>query len=80
MFPRSNSEAAVKHQVQLVGLSALMTTLNAMADTIALLKENVSKVMVGGPLTEGYAKQIGADYYGKDAKESVDIAKQVFGQ
>lgn len=81
--PEAILEAAVKHQVQLVGLSALMTTtLNAMADTIALLKEKTScKVMVGGAvLTEGYAKQIGADYYGKDAKESVDIAKQVFGQ
>ena len=30
-------------------------------------------------LTADYAAQIGADYYAKDAKESVDIAKQVVG-
>ena len=34
--------------------------------------------MVGGAvLTEDYARQIGADYYARDAKEAVDIAKEV---
>ena len=36
--------------------------------------------MVGGAvLTEEYAAQIGADYYAKDAKQSVDIARKVLG-
>ena len=36
--------------------------------------------MVGGAvLTPDYALKIGADYYAKDAKESVDIAKKVLG-
>ena len=38
------------------------------------------KVMVGGAvLTPEYAKEIHADFYSKDAKESVDIAKRVLG-
>ena len=73
---------AVEQNVHLIGLSALMTTtLGSMEKTIALLREhNVDcKVMVGGAvLTPEYAKQIGADYYAKDAKESCDIAKRVF--
>jgi 5-methyltetrahydrofolate--homocysteine methyltransferase len=36
--------------------------------------------MVGGAVvTPDYAEQIGADFYSKDAKQSVDIARQVFG-
>ena len=73
---------AIEQNVHLVGLSALMTTtLASMEKTIALLRENNvdCKIMVGGAvLTPEYAKQIGADYYAKDAKESCDIAKRVF--
>ncbi len=76
-------EAAVKHQVKLVGLSALMTTtLGAMADTITLLNKEYPgcKTVVGGAvLTASYAEQIHADYYGKDAKQTVDIACEVYG-
>lgn len=75
--------AAIEHKVKLVGLSALMTTtLVSMKETIELLREhNVDcEVVVGGAvLTESYAKEIGADYYAKDAKETVDIAKKVYG-
>ena len=36
--------------------------------------------MVGGAvLTPGYARDIGADYYCKDAKASADLAKQLLG-
>ena len=39
------------------------------------------KIMVGGAvLTPEYEKEIHADFYSKDAKESVDIAKKVLGQ
>ena len=55
----------------ILGLSALMTTtLSAMADTVAAVKEKYpdTKIIVGGAvLTEAYAKSIGADYYAKDA-------------
>lgn len=76
--------AAVEHKVKLVGLSALMTTtLKSMEETIALLRANNvdCKIVVGGAvLTADYAEKIGADFYAKDAKETVDIAKKVYGE
>ena len=76
------ADAAVKYGVRLVGLSALMTTtLKSMENTIKLLRErNINcKVVVGGAvLTPEYAEKIGADFYAKDAKETVDIAKRVY--
>ena len=75
-------ETAKKEGVKLVGLSALMTTtVISMKDTIeALRKEGVScKVFVGGAvLNQEYADMIGADYYAKDAQESVKIAQEFF--
>ena len=77
-------DAAIRHKADIVGLSALMTTtLKSMEKTIALLHENhvPVKIMVGGAvLTPEYAEKIGADYYSKDAKESVDIARRILGQ
>lgn len=76
-------DCAIENDVHLVGLSALMTTtLVSMENTVKLLRENNvdCKIMVGGAVvTPEYARQIGADYYSKDAKQSVDIAKEVFG-
>ncbi len=76
-------DTAIRENVSLVGLSALMTTtLESMKNTIAALRESghVCKIMVGGAvLTPEYAMEIGADYYAKDAKQSADIAKEVFG-
>lgn len=76
-------DAAIKYDVRLVGLSALMTTtLKSMETTIALLRENNvnCRIVVGGAvLTPEYAEKIGADFYAKDAKETVDIAKKVYG-
>ncbi len=75
-------KATIENDVKLVGLSALMTTtLKSMEETIALLRKSCDcKVMVGGAvLTPEYAEKIGADYYSRDAKESVDIAKKVLG-
>ena len=81
--PAAVVEAAKKHSAPLVGLSALMTTtLGSMEDTIRLLRaEQVPcQVVVGGAvLTPDYAKKIGADFYARDAKESVDVARQVIG-
>lgn len=74
---------AKEKDISLVGLSALMTTtVKSMEDTISLIREeNINtEVMVGGAvLTEDYSKVIGADYYAKDAMESVRIAKNHFG-
>jgi len=67
--------------VQLVGMSALLTTtMPGMEKTIKALKEaGVSaKVMIGGaPVTQGYADKIGADGYAADAASAVDMAKSL---
>jgi len=76
-------DAVKEHHAKLVGLSALMTTtLVSMEKTIGLIHSNNldCKIMVGGAvLTPDYAIKIGADFYAKDAKESVDIAKRILG-
>lgn len=75
-------ETAIKENVYLIGLSALMTTtLSSMEATIQALHDahHPCKIMVGGAVvSEEYAKKIHADYYAKDAKQSADIAKEVF--
>ena len=73
----------VKEQgIRLVGLSALMTTtVKAMEETVRLVHEEVpdAAVFVGGAvLTPEYARQIGADFYGKDAAEAARIAERFF--
>ena len=75
--------AVQENNVKLVGLSALMTTtVPAMEKTIQLLHENTdAKVVVGGAvLTQSYADMIHADWYGKDAMETVRIAQTFFGK
>lgn len=74
-------ETAIKENVTLVGLSALMTTtVKNMELTIKELKKHhpSCKVMVGGAvLNQEYADMIGADFYAKDARDSVRIADTV---
>ena len=66
-----------------MGLRALMTpTLPSMEATIKALHERLPgcKVFVGGAvLTTDYAGKIGADFYARDAKQSVDIAREILG-
>ena len=60
----------------------MTTTLPAMEETIRQLKALPAPptVFVGGAVvTPEYAKRMGADYYAKDAKASVEIAKEVLG-
>lgn len=82
--PQLIVDTAIEHKVKLVGLSALMTTtLGSMAETIRLINEQYPecKTVVGGAvLTASYAEQIHADFYAKDAKQSVDVAAKVYGK
>ncbi len=76
-------EAVIGNDAKLVGLSALMTTtVPAMERTIELLHKNTdAKVIVGGAvLTDTYAKMINADFYAKDATQTVKIAKNFFAK
>ena len=81
--PQAVLDTVRERDIKLVGLSALMTTtVTSMEETIRLLHAEVPdvKIIVGGAvLTPEYAKQIGADYYAKDAAESARIAEEVFG-
>ena len=79
--PEAVLNAVNEYNVGLVGLSALMTTtVSSMEETIKLLKSNTNvKVMVGGAvLTQDYADEINADFYGKDAMATVRYAQKHF--
>ncbi|HHW07491.1 MAG TPA: cobalamin-binding protein [Clostridia bacterium] len=83
--PESFVAAIEKHQPQIVGMSSLITsTLHWVEETIkaiqnAGLRDSV-KIMVGGaPVTEDWAKQIGADAFGRDATAAVEAARQLLG-
>ncbi len=81
--PETVLEKVRDEDIRLVGLSALMTTtLPAMAETVRLLKTlpDPPVIFVGGAVvTPEYAAEAGADYYAKDARESVEITKKVLG-
>jgi 5-methyltetrahydrofolate--homocysteine methyltransferase len=80
--PDKFAAAAKEHNAQVVGLSALLTTtMPAMKTTIEGLKKaglNTVKVIIGGaPITQEFAKEIGADGYAPDAASAVDVARQL---
>ena len=81
--PETILKAVQEQDIRLVGLSALMTTtLPAMEETIRLLQtlpEPPITFVGGAVVTPEYARQMGADYYAKDARQSVEIARKVFG-
>ena len=80
--PERIVETVVEKNISLVGLSALMTTtVVSMEETIRQLREKAPwcRVMVGGAvLNQEYADMIGADFYGKDAMQSVHYAQELF--
>ena len=79
--PEKIVEAVQREQANFVALSALLTTtmvnMKAVIEALAAagLRDKV-KVLVGGaPVTEAWAKSIGADGYGKDAPAAVELAR-----
>ena len=79
--PAKFVEEAKSRNVQLVGMSALLTTtMPGMEKTIKALQEAgvKAKIMVGGaPVTQGFAEKIGAQGYAPDAASAVDTAKSL---
>ncbi len=73
-------------KADIVAASALLsTTMFRQRDLILALKEagirDKVKVMVGGaPVTKAWAEEIGADGYGADAVEAVEVAKGLVGR
>ena len=78
-------QAVKQHQPRLVGMSALLTTtMPSMVNTIkaleeAGLREHVRVMVGGGPLTEDFARSIGADGYSPDAASAVRLARSLVG-
>jgi corrinoid protein of di/trimethylamine methyltransferase len=76
-------EKAKEVQAELICMSTLMTTtMDGMATVIEMLKEegirDSFKVMVGGgPISQGFARKIGADGYADNATNAVDLAKKL---
>lgn len=75
-------EAAKSLNIKMVGLSALMTTTVAnMEKTIKALKDAGLDCVIavgGAVLTAEYAEKIGADFYCKDAMDTVRAANRIF--
>lgn len=78
-------QAVREHKPDVLGMSALLTTtMIHMPEVIEALKaaglREIVKVIVGGaPITQEYAKKIGADGYAPDAASAVQIVKQLLG-
>ena len=78
--PEKFVEAVKESGAQVIAISALLTTTMAnMPITIKAFEEaglrNAVKIMVGGaPVTEEYAKKIGADGYAPDASQAAKVA------
>ena len=78
-------DAVVEHEAEVLGMSALLTTtMPNMGRAIDAFEENglrdIVKIMVGGaPLTQEFADDFGADGYGKDAMDCVELAKRLVG-
>jgi 5-methyltetrahydrofolate--homocysteine methyltransferase len=78
-------EAAREHRADIIGMSALMTTtMDRMKAVIDLLVREGARgdyhVMVGGaPVTQQFARQIGADGYAEDAPRAVALANRLVG-
>jgi 5-methyltetrahydrofolate--homocysteine methyltransferase len=78
-------DAAETENASVVGLSALLTTtMTGMKDVVDLVKarglQDKVKIIVGGaPLSKAFADEIGADAYGYDAGNAVEIVKGLVG-
>ncbi len=83
--PEKFVEAVQARNAHMVALSALLTvTMPAMKTTIEALKaaglrERVKVMVVGAPLTQRYADEIGADGYGENASVAVTLARRLMG-
>ena len=83
--PEKFVKAVVENKATIVGMSALLTTtMPSMSNTIKALQEaglrDEVRVMIGGaPVTDGFAKQVGADGYSPDASSAVRLARSLTG-
>jgi len=73
--------AVEEHRPDILGMSGLLTTtIPKMADTVKALeaeglRDDVTVICGGAPVTQGFVESIGADGYGANAAAAVDLAK-----
>jgi methanogenic corrinoid protein MtbC1 len=73
--------AIKEHQPEILGMSALLTTTMPYMKVFVLalkdegMRDNIFVMVGGAPVTETFAKAVGADAYGRDAAVAVEIAK-----
>ena len=83
--PEKFVEGIKKHQPQIIGMSAMLTTtMRAMGHTIKAIEEaglrDAVKIMVGGaPVDAEFARRVGADGYGSNAPAGAELAKKLVG-
>lgn len=76
-------EKAKDLKADMIALSSLLTTTmpyqrEVIDDLVSMGLRDRFKVMIGGgPVTKSYADKIGADGYGRDAIEAMDVAKRM---
>ncbi|HLV35596.1 MAG TPA: corrinoid protein, partial [Spirillospora sp.] len=81
--PEKFVEAVQQHQVDVVAMSALLTTtMTRMKDTIQALeaagvRQQVKVIIGGAPITQAFADEIGADGYAPDASQAVTLTRQL---
>lgn len=79
--PQAFADAVVEHGARVVGASALLTTtMVGMRDVVAAVKATERPVVVivgGAPVTEEFARSIGADGYAPDAATAVTMARSL---
>jgi 5-methyltetrahydrofolate--homocysteine methyltransferase len=75
-----------KVKPHIIAMSALLsTTMTYMSEVIralnaAGLRDKVKTIVGGAPLNQDFAQQIGADAYGKDAVEAVEVCSNLVGR
>jgi 5-methyltetrahydrofolate--homocysteine methyltransferase len=83
--PEKFVDAVRQHEPHIVGFSAFLTTtmpmfkVNIEALQKAGLRDKVTVMVGGAPVTEEYAKQSGADFYAADASLATRMAKTIVG-
>lgn len=84
--PQTFVDRAIEEKAEIIMISSLMTTtMDAMADVVTILRQQGIKdkfkvVVGGGPISQGFADQIGADGYSKDAANAVRLCKRIVGE
>ncbi|MGZ8571819.1 MAG: cobalamin B12-binding domain-containing protein [Actinomycetota bacterium] len=82
--PEAFARAVVDHDARIVGASALLTTtMVGMSEVVAAVRATgrpgVAVIVGGAPVTEEFARSIGADAYAQDAATAVTVARTAMG-